>query len=338
MMKDEAAPDIISNDIEYGIDAGLSTEPEDRNQEDTECAMPVGRIATVMREDALADALPTVPNPGNNVQSPEEDMSLEQTLTESQKESVRDNESIVGNAINPFMSLGDFEGGMCSLPSVHQSQLSKLTQFILVGIAATAAAVTLAITLRFMKSHNKSMIATYTRKLTKAEQVMHDGPQPPNTPVFKHKSTTETRSMADSPHQPTITIALKPNTENLMSIYDHKRTSKSSGQSSPRRAVAQPVLRATGTNSTPQAHLLRTSVRSAPKGYFSPTCHTPVTSYTPTTSSYMPSESTTSTVSGSRETWSVADSELSALLDDSQLGSFTAYEPILSSEVSVMIN
>jgi hypothetical protein len=52
----------------------------------------------------------------------------------------------------------------------------------------------------------------------------------------------------------------------------------------------------------------------------------------------MPSESTTSTVSGSRETWSVADSELSALLDDSQLGSFTAYEPILSSEVSVVIN
>jgi hypothetical protein len=340
MMKDEAAPDIISNDIEYDIDAGLSTEPEDRNQEDTECPMPVGRIATVMREDALADALPTVPNPGNHVQSPEEEMSLEQTLTESQKESVRDKESIVGNTINPFMSLGDFEGGMCSLPSVHQSQLSKFPEFILVGIAATAAAITLAITLRFMKSHNKSMIATYTRKLTKAEQVMCDAPQPPSTPVFKHKSTTETRSMADSPHQPTITIALKPNTENLMSIYDHKRTSKSSGRSSPRRAVAQPVLRATATNSTPQAHLLRTSVRSAPKGYFSPTSHTtPVTSYTPSaSSSYMPSESTTSTVSGSRETWSVADSELSALLDDSQLGSFTAYEPILSSEVSAVIN
>ncbi len=332
MMKDEAAPDIISNDIEYDIDAGLSTEPEDRNQE---CAMPVGRIATVMREDAL----PTVPKPGNHVQSPEEEMSLEQTLTESQKESVRDKESIVGNTINPFMSLGDFEGGMCSLPSVHQSQLSKFPEFILVGIAATAAAITLAITLRFMKSHNKSMIATYTRKLTKAEQVMCDASQPPSTPVFKHKSTTETRSMADSPHQPTITTALKPNTENLMSIYDHKRTSKSSGQSSPRRAVA-PVLRATATNSTPQAHLLRTSVRSAPKGYFSPTSHTtPVTSYTPSaSSSYMPSESTTSTVSGSRETWSVADSELSALLDDSQLGSFTAYEPILSSEVSVVIN
>jgi hypothetical protein len=64
-----------------------------------------------------------------------------------------------------------------------------------------------------------------------------------------------------------------------------------------------------------------------------------VTSYTPSaSSSYMPSESTTSTVSGSRETWSVADSELSALLDDSQLGSFTAYEPILSSEVSAVIN
>ncbi|CAK9253670.1 unnamed protein product [Sphagnum jensenii] len=46
MMKDEAAPDIISNDIEYDIDVGLSTEPEDGNQEDTECAMPVGGQVT----------------------------------------------------------------------------------------------------------------------------------------------------------------------------------------------------------------------------------------------------------------------------------------------------
>ncbi len=48
MMKDEAAPDIISNDIEYDIDVGLWTEPEDGNQEDTECAMPVGRMSCVV--------------------------------------------------------------------------------------------------------------------------------------------------------------------------------------------------------------------------------------------------------------------------------------------------
>ncbi len=48
IMKDEAAPDIISNDIEYDIDVGLWTEPEDGNQEDTECAMPVGRMSCVV--------------------------------------------------------------------------------------------------------------------------------------------------------------------------------------------------------------------------------------------------------------------------------------------------
>ncbi|CAK9231068.1 unnamed protein product [Sphagnum troendelagicum] len=298
-LQDEGAPDISCNEIESNFDAGLSTEvPEEGDAVNTECTALVHVSASSMREDSLA--IP--PNQGRVVESSEEGMALKQTWKESLHKTVDTEESIGGITVNSVMGLGDREGGMCSVPSVELSVPGMIPEFILVGMASAAVAAALAVPLRrFMKRHKKSHKAIHRRKPMKAKE-------------------------------PAATAALKTETDDSVPIYEHKIASS---RNSLRKVLVEPALSGHKMSPTPHTHSLTTPVMSTPVGSFLPTVRTPVPSNAPSIS-YMPSESSMSTASGFSGASSVANSELSALLDDSQLGSFTAYEPILSNEGSEM--
>jgi hypothetical protein len=237
--------------------------------------------------------------------------------------------SIGGITINSVMGLGDHEGGMCSVPSVELSVLGMIPEFILVGMASAAVAAGLAVPLRrFMKRHKKSHKAIHRRKPMKAKEVISNAPQAHITERIKPKTVLEANVVNDTPPQPAATAAVKTETNDSVPIYEHKIASS---RNSLRKVLVEPALSGHTMSPTPHTHSLATPVMSTPVGSFLPTVRTPVPSNTPSIS-YMPSESSMSTASGCSGASSVADSELSALLDDSQLGSFTAYEPILSNE------
>jgi hypothetical protein len=259
------------------------------------------------------------------VESSEEGMAWKQTWKESLHKTVDTEESIGGIPINPVMGLGDHEGGMCSVPSVELSVLGMIPEFILVGMASAAVAAALAVPLRrFMKRDKKSHKAIHRRKPMKAKEVISNAPQAHITEGIKPKTGLEPKVAKDTP-QPTVTAALKAETDDSVPIYEHKIASS---RNSLRKALVEPALSGHTLSPTPHTHSLTTPVVRTPVG----TVRTPVPSNAPSIS-YMPSESSMSTASGFSGASSVADSELSALLDDSQLGSFTTYEPIPSSEV-----
>jgi hypothetical protein len=201
-----------------------------------------------------------------------------------------------------------------------------IPEFILVGMASAAVAAALAVPLRrFMKRHKKSHKAIHRRKPMKAT----NAPQAHITEGIKPKTVLEANVVNDTPPQPAATAALKTETDDSVPIYEHKIASS---RNSLRKVLVEPALSGHNMSPTPHTRSLTTPVMSTPVGSFLPTVRTPVPSNAPSIS-YMPSESSMSTASGFSGASSVADSELSALLDDSQLGSFTAYEPILSNEV-----
>ncbi|CAM6033249.1 unnamed protein product [Sphagnum compactum] len=321
-LQDEGAPDISCNEIESNFDAGLSTEvPEEGDAVNTEFTTLVHMSASSIREDSLF--IP--PNQGRVVESSEEGMAWKQTWKESLHKTVDTEESIGGITINSVMGLGDHEGGMCSVPSVELSILGMIPEFILVGMASAAVAAALAVPLRrFMKRHKKSHKAIHRRKQMKAKEVISNAPQAHITEGIKPKTVLEPKVANDTP-QPA-------ETDDSVPIYEHKIASS---RNSLRKALVEPTLSGHTMSPTPHTHSLTTPVMRTPVGSFLPTVRTPVPSNAPSVS-YMPSESSMSTASGFSGASSVADSELSALLDDSQLGSFTAYEPILSNEGSEM--
>jgi len=326
-LQDEGAPDISCNEIESNFDAGLSTEvPEEGDAANTECTALVHVSASSMREDSLA--IP--PNQGRVVESSEEGMALKQTWKESLHKTVDTEESIGGITVNSVMGLGVREGGMCSVPSVELSVLGMIPEFILVGMASVAVAAALAVPLRrFMKRHKKSHKAIHRRKPMKAKEVISNAPQAHITEGIKPKTVLEANVVNDTPPQPAATAALKTETDDSVPTYEHKIASS---RNSFRKVLVEPALSGHKMSPTPHTHSLTTPVMSTPVGSFLPTVRTPVPSNAPSIS-YMPSESSMSTASGFSGASSFADSELSAPLDDSQLGSFTAYEPILSNEV-----
>lgn len=326
-LQDEGAPDISCNEIESNFDAGLSTEvPEEGDALNTECTTLVHMSASSMREDSLA--IP--PSQGKVVESSEEGMAWKQTWKESLHKTVDTEESIGGITINSVMGLGDHEGGMCSVPSVELSVLGMIPEFILVGMASAAVAAALAVPLRrFMKRHKKSHKAIHRRKPLKAKEVISNAPQAHTTDSIKPKTVLEPKVANDTPPQPAATAALKAETDDSVPIHEHKIASS---RNSLRKVLVEPALSGHTMSPTPHTHSLTTPVMRTPVGSFLPTVRTPVPSNAPSIS-YMPSESSMSTASGFSGASSVADSELSALLDNSQLGSFTAYEPILSNEV-----
>ncbi|KAH9556269.1 hypothetical protein CY35_07G017700 [Sphagnum magellanicum] len=329
-LQDEGAPDISCNEIESNFDAGLSTEvPEEGDALNTECTTLVHMSASSMREDSLA--IP--PSQGKVVESSEEGMAWKQTWKESLHKTVDTEESIGGITINSVMGLGDHEGGMCSVPSVELSVLGMIPEFILVGMASAAVAAALAVPLRrFMKRHKKSHKAIHRRKPLKAKEVISNAPQAHTTDSIKPKTVLEPKVANDTPPQPAATAALKAETDDSVPIHEHKIASS---RNSLRKVLVEPALSGHTMSPTPHTHSLTTPVMRTPVGSFLPTVRTPVPSNAPSIS-YMPSESSMSTASGFSGASSVADSELSALLDNSQLGSFTAYEPILSNEGSEM--
>jgi hypothetical protein len=216
---------------------------------------------------------------------------------------------------------------------VELSALGMIPEFILVGMTSAVVAAALAVPLRrFMKRHKKSHKAIHRTKPMKAKEVISNTPQAHITEGIKPKTVLKPKVANNTPPQPTATAELKAETDDSVPIYEHKIASS---RNSLRKVIVEPALSGHTMSPTPHTHSLTTPVVRTPVGSFFPTVRTPVPSNAPSIS-YMPSESSMSTASGFSGASSVADRELSALLDDSQLGSFTAYEPILSNEGSEM--